>query len=106
MAPSSPSSPDQSRGEGAEQGSAATAGVVHELEEAEIERQLLLRDAPVRAEPGAQQGPGPFHRVDVDLAEAVAILAARVLPATVADGLVPVAPGRQAGIDAVVVGVD
>src|SRR4051794_8945167 len=38
---------------------------VDDLEEAEIERQLVLRDAPVRAEPGAQQGPEPFHGVDV-----------------------------------------
>src|SRR5215211_3730081 len=106
MAPSSPSSPDQSRGEGAKQGSAATAGVVHELEEAEIERQLVLRDAPVRAQPGAQQRPGPFHRVDVDLAEAVAILVACVLPTRVADRHVPVAPGRQAGVAGVLVGVD
>jgi hypothetical protein len=42
----------------------------------------------------------------VDLAKAVAVLVARVLPATVADGLVPAAPGRQAGMDAVLVGVD
>jgi hypothetical protein len=42
----------------------------------------------------------------VDLAEAVAVLVAGVLPAPVADGLVPIAPGRQAGIDAVLVGVD
>src|SRR3712207_8207354 len=36
--------------EGSEQSSSA-AGVVHELEKAEIERQLLLRDAPVRPQP-------------------------------------------------------
>src|SRR5215217_8776599 len=35
---------------GSEQGFAPAAGVVHELEEAEIERQLVLRDAPVWAE--------------------------------------------------------
>src|SRR5215212_11752333 len=34
---------------GSEQGFAAAAGVVHELEESEVERQLVLRDAPVRA---------------------------------------------------------
>jgi hypothetical protein len=32
--------------------------------------------------------------------------ASRVLPAPVADGLVLITPGRQAGIDAVLVGVD
>src|SRR3712207_85996 len=52
----------------------------------------------MRAQPGAQQGPRPLHGVDVDLAEAVAILVARVLPAAVADRLVPIAPGRQRGI--------
>src|SRR3712207_2123147 len=82
-----PSSPDQSRDQGTEQGSASAPGVVHEPEEAEIQRQLLLRDAPVRAEPGAQQGPGPLHGVDVHLAEAV--LVARVLAACVADRHVP-----------------
>src|SRR5215210_957318 len=100
------SSSHQSRDEGAEQGFAPAPGVVDELEEAEIDRQLLLRDAPVRAEPGAQQGPRPFHRVDVDLAEAVPILVAGVFAATVTGGLVLIAPGRQAGIDAVLVGVD
>src|SRR3712207_7130070 len=85
----------QGADEAAEEGFASAAGVVHELEEAEVERQLLLRDAPMRAEPGAQQGPSPLHGVDVDLAEAVAVLVARVLPAAVADRLVPVAPGRR-----------
>ena len=57
-------------------------------------------------QPGAQQGPRSLHRVDVDLAKAVAILVARVLPASVADRLVLVAPGWQAGVDVVLVGVD
>ncbi len=46
---------DQGADEGAEQGLAATAGVVDELEEAEIDGQLLPRDATVWPEPGAQQ---------------------------------------------------
>src|ERR687890_1715870 len=78
--------------EGAEEGLAAAPGVVHELEEAEIERQLLLRDAPMRAEPGAQQGPRSLHGVDVDLAEAIAILVAGVLATSMADRLVLIAP--------------
>ena len=49
------SSHNQAGDEGAEQGFAASACVVDELEEAEVERQLVLRDAPVRAQPGAQQ---------------------------------------------------
>src|SRR3954466_3396175 len=79
--------------EGSEQGFAAAACVVHELEEAEVERQLVLRDATVRAQPGAQQRPEALDGVDVHLAEAVAVLIARILAAPVADRLVPVAPG-------------
>ena len=40
------------------------------------------------------------------LAEAVAVLVAGILAAAVADRLVPVAPGRQARVDVVFVGVD
>ena len=42
----------QSCNEGSEQGFAASASVVHELEGAEVERQLVLRDAPMRSQPG------------------------------------------------------
>ena len=97
---------NQARDEGAEQGSAASASVMHELEEAEIERQLVLRDAPVRAQPGAQQRPETLDGVDVDLAKTVAVLVAGVFATPMADRLVPVAPSRQAGVDAILVGVD
>src|SRR3954453_13324326 len=89
-----------------EEGPAPAPGVVHELEEGEIERQLLLRDAPVRAQPGAQQRPDALHGVDVDLAEPVAVVIARVLAPGVAPRLVPVAPVVQPGVDVVLVGVD
>src|SRR3954464_3610237 len=46
-------SQDQSRDESAKESFASASGVVHELEEAEIQRQLLLRDAPVWPQPGA-----------------------------------------------------
>src|SRR3954463_4844773 len=97
---------DEARDEGAEESFAPAARVVHELEEAEIERQLVLRDAPMRAEPGAQQGPEPFHGVDVHLAEAIPVLVAGVFAAPVADRLVLIAPGGQAGVDAILVGMD
>jgi hypothetical protein len=42
----------------------------------------------------------------VDLAQAVTILVTGMLAAAMADGLVPVAPVLQAGIDVVLVGVD
>ena len=80
----------------AEQGFAAAAGVMHELEEAEVERQLLLRDAAVRAQSPAQQDPETFQRVDVDFAKTVAILVPRIFATPVTNGLVPVAPGLRA----------
>ncbi len=89
-----------------EQGFAAPTSVVHELEEAEIKRQLVLRNAAVRAQPGAQQRPKAFHGVDVHLAEAVAILVAGVFAMPMADRFVPVTPGRQARVDGIFVGVD
>jgi len=49
------SSRNQAGDEDAEQGFAASARVMHELEEAEIKWQLVLREAPVRSQPGAQQ---------------------------------------------------
>ncbi len=97
---------NQPSDEGAEQGFAAPARIVYKLEEAEVERQFVLRDAPMRSQPGAQQRPKSFHRVDVDLTEAVPVLVAGILAAPMADRLVPVAPGWQARVDAILVGVD
>lgn len=68
-----------------EEGFAPAAGVVDEFEEGEVQRQLLLRDAPVWAKPGAQEGPNPLHGVDVDLAEAIAIIITGVFTVCVAD---------------------
>src|SRR3954454_873193 len=75
---------DQGGNECGEQGFAATACVVHELEEAEVVRQLVLRDAPVRAQPGAQQRPEPLDGVDVHLAEPIPVLVAGVFAAPMA----------------------
>ena len=96
----------QGGNKGAEQGFAALAGIVDELKEAQIDGQLLLRDAAVRAQPGAQQRPEPFQGIDVNFTEAVAILVAGVFAAAMADRSVLVAPGRQAGIDRIFVRVD
>src|SRR4051794_41672603 len=93
--------PDQTRDEGAEQSLAPAASVVDELEEAEVERQLLLRDAPVRAQPGAQQGPEALGGVDVDLPEAVPALRPWVLAAGVADPILAAAPILQPALDVV-----
>ena len=78
---------DQGGDERAKQGFATPACVVHELEEAERERQLLLRETAVRTEPGAQERPEPFHNVDMHLAEAIPVLVAGVFAAPVTDVL-------------------
>jgi len=65
---------------------------VHELKQGKIVRQLLLRDATVWPQPGAQQRPDSFHRVDVDFTEAIAILVAGILAATMVDGFMTKAP--------------
>jgi len=83
---------NQAGHERAEQGFAASTRVVHELEEAKIKGQLVLRDAAVRAQPGAQQRLKSFHGVDVDLAEPVPVLVAGVFAAGMADRFMPVAP--------------
>src|SRR3954466_11749986 len=97
---------NQACDKGAEQGSPTPARVVHDLKEPEIERQLVLREAPVRAEPGAQQRPEPLDGVDVHLAEPVTIFVARILAPGMADRFVLIAPALQAGVDAVLVRVD
>jgi hypothetical protein len=79
---------------------------MHELEEPEIQRQFVLRDATVRAQPGAQQRPEAFDRIDMYLAEPVAVLVAGLFAAGVADSPVRIAPGGQARIDVVFIGVD
>src|SRR5919205_127362 len=97
---------DQSGDECTEQGFAAATCVVHDLEEAEIERQLVLRETAVRPQPGAQQRPEAFERVDVHISEPVAVLVACILTPGMADHFVLIAPGWQAGVDTILVGVD
>ena len=46
---------DQQFQKGSEQAFAPNADVVHELEEAQVERQFFLRDPPMRSQPRAQQ---------------------------------------------------
>src|SRR5206468_7524887 len=58
-----------------------------------------------RGEAGTAEPPEALQRVDVDLAEPVTILVARVLATPVTDRLVAVAPLVQTAVDAVLVGV-
>ena len=90
---------------GSEQAFTANPSVMHELKEAEIQRQLFLGDSPMGSQPGTQQGPEPFDGVDMDLVKPVTIVIARILPLAVADAAVPVTPVAQAGINVILVGI-
>src|SRR3954471_24908323 len=68
--------PNHELDQGLEKRLAPLPHVVHELEEAQVQRQLLLRDPPMRTKPGAQQRPEALQGVDVDLAEPIAVLIA------------------------------
>ena len=46
--------------------------VVHELKEAQVQRQMFLWEGTVGSQPRAQQRPNAFQGVDMDLMEAVA----------------------------------
>ena len=70
---------DQGGDERSEEGFSASAGVVDELEEAQIDRQFLLRDPPVGMQPGAEQRPEALHGIEVDFAEPIAIVVAGIL---------------------------
>jgi len=78
--------------------------VMNELEKAEIEGEILLRDPPVRPQPGTQQGPKTLHGVDVNLVETVAVLIPGILASAMAYRLVFIAPFWQSGVDIVLVG--
>src|SRR5262245_17399808 len=98
--------PDQQFDQRPEQRLAPLPDVMHELEEAQIERQLLLRDPTMGTQPTSQQRPEALHRVDVDLAEAVPVVIPGELPGGMADRPMHVAPFVQAAVDVVLVGID
>src|SRR5512147_3348250 len=88
---------DQGADQGAEEGFPPFACIVSKLEEPKIDGELFLRDATVRSQPGAQEGPEALHGVDVDLTEAIAVFIARILAPPMAHRLVLVTPERQPG---------
>ena len=79
---------------------------MYELEEAQVQRQALLRDSSMRSEPQAEQRPEPFERVNVHLAEAIAIVIPSEFARAVTHCLVLVTSIDQAAVDVIFVGVD
>ena len=97
---------DQQLNERTQQCFASPAHVVNEFEEAEVERQFLLGDAPMRTQPTAQERPKAFHRVDMHFTQAVAIFIAGVLAPAMVDALMSIAPRLKTGINAVLICVN
>ena len=78
--------------EGIHEPFAAIFGIVDKLEEAEIKKQVLLSDSAVGSQPGTQQGPESFHRVDMDFVEAITVFVTGILSGVMADRFVLKAP--------------
>ena len=66
---------------------AALADVVSKFKETRIERELLLRNAPMGPKPGTQQRPEAFHRIDVNGVKPISIFIAGILAGRMIDGL-------------------
>src|SRR5262249_29032223 len=65
---------DQQLNERRKQRFTPLAHVVHELEETQVQREFLLGNAPMRAQPTPQERPEPLHGIDMDFTQAVAIV--------------------------------
>ena len=86
-----------------QQGFTSPTGVMDKLEDAQVTRQLFLRDATMRAEPGAQQRPEPFHGIDMDFMKSIAILITGILASGVIDTLMLIAPLGQTVVDVILI---
>ncbi len=97
---------DQQFQEGSEQAFAPNASVVHELKEAQVERQFFLRDPTMGSQPRAQQRPEALSRVDMDLMEAIPIFVTGVFALAVTHRMMVKAPILQRVIDRVFIGMN
>src|SRR4051812_24292029 len=79
---------------------------MHELKEAQVQWQLLLRDPPMWTQPRPQPRPEPLQRVHMHLTEPVTVVVAGELPRRVADRLVGVAPVVQTTVNVILIGVN
>ena len=84
---------DQQLNERTKQRFASLADVVHKLEETQVEREFLLGDAPMRAQPTPQERPEAFHGMHMDFTKTIAIFVSSECASSVVDTLMAVAPG-------------
>jgi hypothetical protein len=92
---------DQELNELTQQRFASLSDVVDKLEEPEVERELLLRNAPMRTKPTPQQRPEALHRIHMHFTKPVAIVISGEFTPPMVDALMVVAPRTQASINAV-----
>ena len=97
---------DQQRQEGAEQAFTSDANIMHELKEAQVQRQLLLREAAMRSQPGTEQRPKALHRVDMNFMEAIPVLVTGVFTPAMTHRMMIKAPVLQRVIDGIFIGMD
>mgnify|MGYP003487516614 CR=1 FL=1 len=97
---------DQQLQQGAKQAFTPDANVMHELKEAQVQRQFLLRDAAMRSQPGTEQRPKALHRVDMNFMEAIPVLVTGVFASAMTHGMMIKPPFLQWVIDGVFIGVD
>src|SRR5713101_2976182 len=97
---------DQELNELTQQCFASLADVVDKLEEPEVEREFLLRNAPMRTKPTPQQRPKALHRIHMHFTKPVAIFISGVLAPPMVDALMVVSPSTQAGINAVLIRIN
>src|SRR3954451_12159036 len=83
---------DQEPDQRSQQCLAAFPNVMHELEEAQVNRQLLLGDPAVGTQPRPQQRPEPLNGVDMVLINPIPVVVPRVLARRVADRVMLVPP--------------
>src|SRR5712691_8808060 len=85
---------------------ASLSDVVHKLKETEVQREFLLGNAPMRAQPTPQERPEPFHRIHMHFTQAVAIFISGILAPSMVDTLMIISPYTQAGINAVLIRIN
>src|SRR6267378_1316311 len=96
---------DQRLNERAQQCFTPLLHVVNEREETQGEWPFFLCNAPMRAQPTAQERPKAFHRGDMHVAKAVALFIAGVLTPAMVDALMIIAPCLKTRIHTVLVRV-
>ena len=78
-----------------EESFSSLSGVVDELKYREVDRRCFLGESAMGPQPGSQQGPKTFPRVDRHFVKSIAVVVAGRLLLAVIDGVVFVAPVLQ-----------